>query len=130
MSKQTIQLDEALDLLVKYGIATINQNTYFYSKNFEDFCSELVKSKVSRLTQMKLGKRAGKELIPQLLTMATAKPSRRDVENLITAYVCLLMYADKHKLKIEKKYVPDLTYAVWYLNDHNPTVEEVKEWRK
>lgn len=31
-------------------------------------------------------------------------------------------------MKVDKGVVPDLAYAIWYLNDNKPSVEEVEEW--
>lgn len=127
-TKQLMLLDEALKKIVSLGIAVLDDGVYRYSTVFEGVVQrEIVDNPPSRLTQLKMGGEARK-LVPQMLAMAVTRPSRRDIENLITAYFCLRSYVNSQALNVEKKFLPDLAYAVWYLNDHNPTVEEVNEW--
>lgn len=127
--KQLILLDESLKKLIELGIATIDNGKYQYSPQFEQTIKELTASPPGKLKQLKLAHEAGRKLIPELLTIATGKPTKRDIENMITAYVCLKIHIEKQNLQVNKKILPDLAYAVWYLNDHEPTIEEVEEWR-
>lgn len=127
-TKQLMLLDDALKKLVEFGIATIVDNKYQYSKSFEQTASDIINSPPSKLKQIKLGQEAGRKLLPDLLTLATHKPSRRDIENLMIAYVCLKTHVEKQNLNVDKKLISDLAYAIWYLNDNNPTIKEVEEW--
>ena len=129
VQKRVLLLDGALKELVVLNIAVIADNKYVYSTQFEQTCKTIIASPLSRLKQMSLGTAAGKILMPQILALATTKPSRRDIDNLITAYVCVRVYIDECKCKVDKKLVPDLAYAAWYLNDHAPTLEEVEEMK-
>lgn len=126
---QPLQLSDALNKLVEVDIATIKDGKYTYSKKFEDFVSQIRNDELSILTQAKLGREATKNLTTQMLALALHNPTRRDVENLITAYVCVKQFSDENRLNLEKEVIADLAYATWYLNDHEPTVEEVKEWK-
>jgi len=126
--KQLLLLDGALKKLVDYNIAIIQNDKYTYSPLFEQTAHNIITSPPGKLKQTKLANEAGRKLIPEILTMATSKTTRHDIENMLTAYVCLKTHIDEQHLTIDKKILPDLTYAVWYLNDHNPTLEEVEEW--
>lgn len=126
--KQLLLLDEALKKLIDLGIATTRDDKYTYSPAFEQTAQNIISSPPGRLRQIKLANEAGRKLIPQIIALATSKPSRRDIENIITAYVCLKVHIEQQKLEVDKKIIPDLTYAVWYLNDNNPTVQEVESW--
>lgn len=128
-TKQLILLDDALKKLVELGIVTITNNKYQYSKSFEQTASDIINSPPNKLKQIKLGQEAGRKLLPDLLTLATHKPTRRDIENLMIAYVCLKTHVEKQNLNVDKKLIPDLAYAIWYLNDNNPIAEEVEEWK-
>jgi hypothetical protein len=123
-----IFLDEALQKLVKLNIAELKNETYQYTQHFASETSKLILSPPGRLKQLKLARESGHKLITQILALAMSKPSRKDIENMITAYVCLRLYLENNQIEVDKKIIPDLAYAVWYLNDHNPTLEEVKSW--
>ena len=127
-TQQILLLNEALKKLVEFGIATTESGKYQYSKSFEQTVKDIISSPPGRLGQLKYGQEAGRKLTAQLFALAVTKPSRKDIENLLVAYVCLKIYIDKHKLKIGKSIIPDLAYAVWFLNDNEPTIEEIEEW--
>ncbi len=122
-------LDSAIKKLVELGVATTTNNKYQYSKQFEEQVTKMMSCSFGKLKQLKLANEAGRKLIPEILAVATHKPTRHDIENMIVAYVCLKFYTEEQKLQYDKKYLPDLAYAVWYLNDNNPTLVEVEEWK-
>jgi hypothetical protein len=126
--KKLLLLNEALNKLVEYNIASTVDNKYQYSEKFKQTIQQIISSPPSKLEQIKLGRQASHKLIPQILGMATSKTSRRDIENIVVAYVCLKTHIEEENFIVDKKLLPDLTYAVWYLNDHNPTTQEVEEW--
>ena len=128
-TEQTLILNEALEKLTELNIAIITaEGKYKYSRSFEGTVKHIKLHPPGRLKQMKYGSEARK-LIPQLLASVVTKPSRRDLENIITAYVCLKVHIKRNKLKVDKSIIQDLAYALWFLNDNKPTVEEVKEWK-
>jgi hypothetical protein len=127
-NQKLLLLDGALKKLVDLEVATVYGDKYVYSQLFAGTVHNIVSSPPGKLTQIKLANEAGHKLIPQILTMTTTKTTRHDIENMLVAYVCLKTHIDEHKLAVDKKLLPDLTYAVWYLNDHEPTLKEVEEW--
>lgn len=122
-------LDDALEKLVELNIAIIDDNKYKHSSLFVQTVNEIIQNPPSRFRQIRYGQEAGRKLIAQILALATTKPSRRDLKNILTGYVCLKIHIDKQNLQIDKKLLPDLAYAIWYLNDHEPTIEEVESWK-
>jgi hypothetical protein len=127
--KQFLLLDGALKKLVDLDIAIINNDKYIYSHAFEQTAINIISSPPGKLAQIKLANEVGRKLIPQIISMATTKTTRHDIENMLTAYVCLKNHIEEHNLTVDKTLFPDLTYAVWYLNDHNPTTQEVESWK-
>ena len=125
--KQLLLLDGALKKLVDFGIAIIQDDKYTYSPTFEHTAQDIISSPPGKINQMSMGKEARK-LIPQILVEATFRTTKRDIENMITAYVCLRTHIQEQHLEVDKKIIPDLAYAVWYLNDNNPTIDEVESW--
>jgi hypothetical protein len=126
--KRVMLLRDALHELVALNIATIKDDKFVYSSDFEDTCQKIVSSPLSKLKQLSIGRRAGEALLPQILAQAASHPNRRDIDNLITAYVCLHVHIEDFSIHVDKKLMPDLAYAVWYLNDNEPTQKEVEEW--
>ena len=122
------KIDRAIKKLVDLGIAIINNDIYIYSPLFEHTAQSIISSPLNKIQQIKLGNEAGRKLLPQILAMTISKPSRRDIENMLTAYVCLIVHIKQQNLEIDNKIIPDLAYAIWYLNDHKPTIKEVEEW--
>lgn len=126
--KSLMLLNEALKKLIEYQIAVVDENKIRYSSAFEKTVQDIISSPPGRIQQIRLGNEAGRKLIPQILASAISHPSRRDIENMLTAYVCLKTHINQNNLQIDKKLLPDLAYAVWYLNDNNPTMEEIEKW--
>lgn len=126
--KPVMRLSDALHMLVELNIATIRDNAYVYSSGFEQTCNDLAASPMSKLKQMSLGRKAAKAMLTQILAQAANKLSRRDIENLITAFVCVYVHIEDCRIDADKKLLPDIAYATWYLNDNKPTLEEVNEW--
>jgi hypothetical protein len=122
-------LDEALKKLVELNIAVIDENKYKYSVSFENIAKEIIANPPGKLRQIRMANEAGRKLIPHIIALATSKPSVRDIQNIVTGYVCLKIHINIHNIDVDSKLVPDLAYAVWYLNDHEPTTEEVEEWK-
>lgn len=126
--KQILLLGDALKKLLELKIAVLVDSKLRYSKDFEDTALALKDAPPNRLTQAKLAGEVGRKLIPQLLAMAVSKPSRRDVENMIVSYVVLKRHIEAAGLTVDKAILADLAYAVWYLNDNEPSLEEINEW--
>lgn len=123
-----LQLNEALNELVALGIAVTEGGMYVYSPSFTTTVANIISLPPGKIKMLQLGNEAGRKLIPQVLALALEKPSKREIENLVVAYVCLKRHIDIQRLVVNPKLVPDLTYAIWYLNGHKPTLEEVYGW--
>jgi hypothetical protein len=126
--KRILLLDGALKKLIELKIAIVDDGKIKYSHDFENTALAIKESPPSKLHQAKLANEAGRKLIPQILALAVTKPSRRDIENMIVAYVCFKTHIEQQPIEVDKKLVPDLAYAVWYLNDNEPTMEEIETW--
>ena len=127
-TEQILLLNEALKKLVELDIVTTKTGKYQYSKSFEQTAQHIISHPPGKLRQLKYGQEVGRKLITQFLALAITKPSRRDINNMITAYICLDIHIKKEKIEVDKSIIPDLAYAVWYLNDHEPTIKEIEEW--
>ena len=127
--EQILLLNEALEKLVELGISTIKNGKYQYSKSFEQTAQHIISNPPGKLKQLKYGQEVGRKLITQFLALAITKPSRRDINNMITAYICLDIHIKKEKIEVDKSIIPDLAYAIWFLNDNEPTIEEVELWK-
>jgi len=125
--EQILLLNEALKKLVELGISTIKNEKYQYSNSFEQTVQHIISHPPGKLRQLKYGQEAGRKLTAQLLVLAVTKPSRRDLENMMVAYVCLDIHIKKERIEVDKKIIPDLVYAIWYLNDNEPTIKEMEE---
>lgn len=129
VEKKLVLLDDALKKLVEFNIAIVDENKYKYSPSFECTVKDIISNPPGKFSQIKMANEAGRKLITQTIALATTKPSKRDIENMITGYVCLKIYVKNNNIDVDKKLLPDLAYAVWYLNDNEPTMEEVESWK-
>jgi len=64
---------------------------------------------------------------PRRLYSSLPEDVRRDLENLNVAYYCLERHLKRLGLKADKKRMPWLAYALWYLNDHEVEVLDEDE---
>jgi len=112
-------LEETFRTLIQIKVATVRNGKYVYAPEFEETVHGIQRKRIGYIKQLKYGRKAGKCASNTLLKHAAFfKKSRRNINNLITSYLCLLAHLDRLGLKMED--IEDLGYAVWYLNDHEP----------
>jgi len=125
--KETIQpippSNSTLKQLIDLKIATIKEGKYVYAPEFKATVEEMKLHPPGRLKQMSLARKCQGEVLPNLLTSPRTFKNKRAIENLIVAYVCFKLHLERLGIP-EPKDIPNLTYGVWYLNDHEPPVEE------
>ena len=112
---------ETLALLVSFDVASVQDGKYVYSPEFNRTVQDIVQRPPSRFEQLRIAKRC-KQVLADLLS-ATPWPfskSPRNAENLITSYFVLHRHLKRTKRDV--KITPELVYATWYLNDHQPEV--------
>jgi len=122
--EREISLGEGLKKLIELKVSSIEDGIYVYSPEFKESVRQLRERPPSKLRQLSLGRKIAKKLSSQLVATAAVYRSKRDIENMIAAYVCLSYHLDRLGLSIPESSLPGLTYATWYLNDHEPEVEE------
>lgn len=127
-TEQTLLLNTALTKLVEKDIVTIVDGKYTYSKSFVKTVNDIANKPLSFRKQASYGRKAGHKLTAQLIALTGQKPSVTDIKNLITAFTVLSEHIKRNNINVNKNHIPDLSYAIWYLNDHEATVEEMKEW--
>lgn len=106
--------------LVKYKIACVRDGKFIYSPDFEASVKYLRDNPPGQFKQVRLGKQVREDVLKALIDHASSFKDKHSVENLITAYVCLVYHMDYHKIKIPKDEIPYVTYATLYLNDNEP----------
>ena len=124
--EEALPLEKALPMLIDLKAVTIKNHHYTYSPEFVESVEEVRSNPPGMLEQMRYGSKVAKDIIPLLITTAKSYQSRKDVENFLTAYICLDKHLKRLNLTVDKKYFTSLAFAIWYLNDHKPTVEEIK----
>lgn len=129
MNEQKLTVEENFQKLIELGIAEIYGNKYRYSSKFSDFAKQVIEHPPSMFKQLKLGRQADSKIIPQLLAIAQSTPTKRNIDNMITAFSLLQLYLENYKIKIDKKFVSDLAFAIYVLNDNEPSLEEIKNWK-
>ena len=116
--------DATLKLLTDLKVVTVEGGKYVYAPEFKATVEEMKLHPPGRLKQMSLAKKCQGEVLPNLLTSPRTFKNKRAIENLIVAYVCFKLHLERLGIP-EPKDMSNLTYGVWYLNDHEPPVEEV-----
>jgi len=122
---KVLSLGEGFAKLIELKVATVKNNKYVYSSEFEETVRQLRERPPGKFEQLSLGRKIAKKMTSYLVATATVYRSKRDIENMVTAYVCLMRHLNRLGLSISESLFPSLTYATWYLNDHEPDIEEV-----
>ena len=117
--------DATLKLLTDLKVVTVEGGKYVYAPEFKATVEGMKINPPRRLKQMYLAKKCQGEVLPNLLTSPRAFKNKRAIENLIVAYVCFKVHLERLGIP-EPKDMPNLTYGVWYLNDHELLVGDVK----
>ena len=121
-NKEETSLDEDLQELMKLRAVTIRNGKYVYHPEFVKTVEHIRRHPPSKFRQMRVAGSIGRRMKTLLISTAAMYHTRRDVENLITAYFCLEEHLKRLKLKVSNKRKPWLAYALWYLNDHEVEV--------
>jgi len=116
-----------LQKLIYYKIATIVDNKYTYSLEFKESVEYLRKNPPGRLKQARLAKEVDSKIVPALVTYASSIKSKRKIENIIIAYVCLKTHLARLNIGIHSDELPNIVYGTFYLNDNEPEVWEKEE---
>ena len=116
---------EAFPLLVKYQIAEIKDSKYVYSRLFEGSVAAMKLKPPGRIEQIRMGRKVRKQILPLMIQHAKAYKSRKDVENMIAAYVCVMFHTKRHNIGIPKDSLPAIIWGTWWLNDHEPEADDV-----
>lgn len=110
--------------LVELRVAVVKDNKYVYSPEFEISVKQVIESPPRRLKQLSVGRKVGRKLAPYLLPTATSYTSKRDIENMIIAFLCLERHSKRLRLSLSESTLLELTHSTWYLNDNEPLAEE------
>ena len=117
--------EDTFKYLLDYKIATIRDNKYIYSTEFEKSVEEIGKHPPSRLTQARLAHEVESKLTHVLISRAIQMKSRRDIEDMIIAYCCIKSHLGRLKMNMPDEYtLPFVVYGTFYLNNHEPVVGE------
>ena len=106
--------------LVKHEIACVRNGKFVYSPDFEASVKYLRSNPPGHFKQLRLGKQVRASVLSALVDYASSFRNKRNIENLITAYVCVVYHMGYHKITIPKDEIPYVTYATLYLNDNEP----------
>ena len=119
---------ETFPLLVKYKIAQIKDGKYIYSQEFNGSVKNLKQNPPGRIAQMRMGNKVRNTILPILILHAkkTAQQIRKDVPSMITAYVCIMHHSKLRNINIPKDILPVIVWGTWWLNTHEPDVEEIE----
>ena len=116
----------AFPLLVKYQIAEIKDNKYVYSKLFEGSTANLKQNPPGRIAQLRMGRKVRKHILPALIQHAKSYKNEQDIKSMITAYVCVMHHTKRHNIGIPNDILPVIIWGTWWLNTHEPEVEEIE----
>ena len=113
--------EETFSKLLQLDVVAIRDGKYVYSSVFESNVEKMKRKGVSRLKQLSMGRKA-RRMSSTILAYPSFR-NKRNIENLVVAYVCLDYHMNIIKKKLPRHH-DQLVYAVWYLNDNEPEVEK------
>ena len=117
--------EEYFQKLVKYGIAEIKDNKYIYTQEFTETIKSFVKRQPNKLESFRIVNRIKGYLSDALFVFAGYfGRSKVQTDNLIIAGICLDRYNKANNNIVPKDDMAFVAYAIWYLNDHEPEVED------
>lgn len=108
--------------LQELNVAKVKDGKWVFSEGFVESVHEMNSKRHSRLTHTRLAY----GFTSKMASTIVAYPSFRNKENLNAlcgSYIFLTNYLKKNKVKTPKK-LDDLVYTVWYIDEHEPEVEE------
>ena len=113
-------IESNLRSLVEYKIACVRNGKFVHSPDFEASVKYLRSNPPGQFKQLRLGRQVREGVLSALVDYASSFKSKRNIENLITAYVCVIYHMEYHGISIPKDEIPYVTYATLYLNDNEP----------
>lgn len=126
--KQKVEFATLLDgfkKLVELRVAVIKDGKYVYSPEFEKSVERVKEKPPNKLRQISIGRKVARKLSVRLVDVATSFTSKRDIENMVIAFICLERHAKRLRLSLPESTLLALTHPTWYLNDHEPLAEEM-----
>jgi len=112
--------EETFRKLLELDVVAIRDGKYVYSPVFEDNVEKMKRKGVNRLKQLSMARKA-RRMSSTILAYPSFR-NKRNIENLVVAYVCLDYHMNMIKKKLPRHH-DNLVYAVWYLNDNETEVE-------
>lgn len=125
MSRRPVE--EEFRKLIELKIATIKDDKYVYASEFEESVDHIKRNPPGKFHQLRLARKVHRDIISALIQSALLVRKKRDIENMIISYVCLLTHTKRLKIEIPKDDLPDVVYATYYLNDNEPEVWSEEE---
>ena len=110
--------------LVELKVLVEKNGKYVYSKEFEDTAEWLKEHKPGMIDGMRLAHEIDSECAPVMITYASSFGNQNSLKNVGVAYVML----KKHLKRLNLDFKPEVQtiYATYYFNDHELSIEDVK----
>ena len=118
--------DSAYKRLVELRIAVVKDGKYVYSREFEESVSVFNKNPPGRIQSLKIARQIQKAIVPLLLQQAKIYKSRKEIELTAIAYMQLKAHCRRLKLDLPDEII-SLVWAIYWLNGHEPSVDEEEE---
>ncbi len=115
--------DSAYKRLVELKIATVKDGKYVYSREFIESVGIFNKNPPGRRQSLKLARQIKKAIVPLLLQQAKIYKSRKEIELTAIAYMQLKAHCKRLNLFLPDEII-SLVWAIYWLNDHEPSVDE------
>jgi len=117
---------DLLNKLVELKIAEVKDSKFVYSQDFIKSFDNLLKFPPSFLEQARMANKINDELIPLVIAHGEKvfKKGKRAYENIVEAYAGFERHCKLNSLSVDKNDVPNIIYGVYYLNDHEPLVQQ------
>ena len=111
--------------LVELRIATIKNGKYVYSRDFEESVKQLNRDPPGRIESVKIARKVQRDIVPLLLQQAQIFTSKVQIELTVIAYIHLGNHCKRLGLDYPSKdNLTDIVWGIYWLNDHEPSVEE------
>ena len=111
--------------LVELRIATVKEGKYVYSRDFEDSVKHLNRNPPGRIESIKIARKVKRDIVPLLLQQVQIFKSKKEIELTVIAYIHLKNHCERLGLEYPSKDdVTDIVWGIYWLNDHEPSVEE------
>lgn len=115
---------DGIKKLVELRVAVVKDGKYVYSPSFEATVKRVIDKPPNKIRQLSIGRRVSRKIIPHVIGAAASFTSRRDIENMVIAFICLERHVKRLRISLSESTMLALTHPTWYLNDHEPLAEE------